>query len=195
MGRNHLRLLSAPRGRPARRRSRIRSPRSSRRPRARRDAKGYLEPQAMLARRTSMPSSSPPRRRPTSRSRSPRSSAAIAALIEKPLAATPDEADRIVRALRRDRRPDPGRPRRAVQPRGPRARPAARRRLAVDRLLDRQPSSRPVPGAHPRCRRDDRPRHPRRRHPVVRSPPSDRSASRRRRRSASTRTTRTCCSA
>ena len=52
----------------------------------------------------------------------------IAVLVEKPLAPTVDEALEIVAAARRSRRPGPGRPRRALQPRGPRAGPAPPRR-------------------------------------------------------------------
>ena len=89
----------------------------------------------------------------------------IAVLVEKPLAATPDEADRIVAAASVARcASGPGRSHRALQPGGPRARTPAGRRLAVDRLRHHQPSSRSVPGAHPRRRRDRRPRHARRRH-------------------------------
>ena len=61
----------------------------------------------------------------------------------------------------------PGRPRRTLQPGRPRARPAHRQGLGGDAVLDHQPTRRSVPGPDPRCRGDHRPRHPRRRHPLV----------------------------
>ena len=67
----------------------------------------------------------------------------------------------------RPRRPGPGRPRRAVQPGRPRARPAARRGLALSVFAIACRRAGPVPGPDPRRRRDRRPRDPRRRHPVV----------------------------
>ena len=88
-------------------------------------------------------------------------------LVEKPLAATVEEALRIVAAARGAGVPGPGRPRRALQPGGPGARPAARGRLAVERVRDRPPARRAVSGPDPRCRGDRRPRHARRRHPVL----------------------------
>ena len=49
--------------------------------------------------------------------------------------------------------------------------------LAGTALRDHEPARRPVPGPHPRRRRDHRPRHPRRRHPVAGSPASGRRGS------------------
>ena len=138
------------------------------------------------------------RRRPpaTCRWPSPAIERGIAVLVEKPLAATPAEADRIVAAASARRRAaGPGRPHRAVQSGRPRARAAARGGLAVDGLRHHEPSRRSVPGAHPRRRRDRRPRDARRRHPVRDRRRSARRASRPRRPGASTPTTRTCCSA
>ena len=61
-------------------------------------------------------------------------------------------------------------------------------------LRDRQPSRRPVPRPDPRRRRDRRPRHARRRHPVLDRRRAARRASSRRPPSGSTPTTRTCSS-
>ncbi len=72
------------------------------------------------------PSSSPPRRPPTCRWPSPRSSAASPVLVEKPLAGTVDEAPPDRPRRRGPGRAGPGRPRRAVQPGRARARTPAR---------------------------------------------------------------------
>ena len=119
----------------------------------------------------------------------------IATLIEKPLAATPDEAGYLVTASA-----ETGVPIQVghVERFNPAVLELGRLldgRLALDRLFDRQPAGGPIPGTHPRRRGDDRPRHARRRHPLVRRRPNGRPASRPRPRSASTRATRTCCSA
>ena len=140
-------------------------------------------------------SSSPPRRPPTSPLALAAIERGIAVLVEKPLAATVEEAMRIVAAARERGRPGPGRSRRAVQPGRPRARPAARRRAGCRAVYAIAIApGRPVPGPDPRRRRDRRPRDPRRRHPVAGSPASGRRASTPRPPSGSTPTTRTSCS-
>ena len=91
----------------------------------------------------------------------------MAVLVEKPLAATPAEADRIVAAAS-----TPGAPPVQVghierfNPGHPRARPTARGRLAVNGLCDIEPPSRTLPRPDPRRRSDGGSRHARRRHPV-----------------------------
>ena len=195
MGRNHLRILSSLAGRPARR-GRRSGPRGARGGHGRRPAPRASPSRWRCSPRpTSTPSSSP----------SPTTThlALALAAIERGIADARREAARgdargggrrSSTRRARDRRAGPGRPRRAVQPGRARARPAARRGLAVDGLRDREPAGRPVPGPHPRRRRDRRPRHARRRHPVAGSPASGRSGSPPRPPSGSTPTTRTCCS-
>ena len=75
--------------------------------------------------------------------------------------------DRARRRGPRARRPPPGRARGAVQPGRAGARSPDRQGLGGDALLHHQPPRRTVPRADPRRRRDDRPRDPRRGHPVV----------------------------
>ena len=134
MGRNHLRILGARAGRPARRRRRSRCPRRSTRRRPATGAQGYAEPLAMLAEAEldavviAAPTTDPPaaraRRRSSagspssSRSRSRRRST-------RPTSSWPRRSA--------SRRAGPGRPRRALQPGGPRARPAARTRAGCRR--------------------------------------------------------------
>ena len=92
------------------------------------------------------------------------------------------------------RRSAPGRPRGALQPGRPRARPAPREGLGRDAVLDHEPPRRAVPGPDPRRRRDHRPRHPRRRHPLVGRRRAADAGLRRDRPAAARHATRTCCS-
>ena len=165
MGRNHLRILSG--------RSDIRRPRSPiRSSRARSatgltGAQGFAEPLAMIAEADldAVVIAAP------TTAHVPLALAAIergmAVLVEKPLAATVDEAMRIVVAARAAGVPvQVGH----VERFNPAVLELGRlidSRLAVDDLLDRIATSGPVPRSDPRRRRNGRPRDARRRHPQL----------------------------
>ena len=142
MGRNHLRLLAAREGCVL---AAVADPVADvlADAVAKTGAAGFADPLAMIeeAELDAVVIAAPTTTHAAAR-RSRRSTRGLPVLVEKPLAATVEEGLALVAAARAGGDPRPGRPRRALQPGRPRARPADREGLAGDDLLDHEPPRR-----------------------------------------------------